>query len=344
MDPMSKVISAILGGLVGFGMGQGLGREDLLEAAGVAEADLADPDGLVPYQSLVDVWQLLVDRFPGEALGLRYAAMQSLELYGLVGQLCLAAPTAAEAIAHVQRYLSLTDPYMDLTVSGVDEGYRMAMMHEPQVYALGEPVELIVSATVRLSLQAMGVTMASSAFLREVAFRHRRRHPEALYAEFFCCPVRFEADYDGVTFDPAVLDRPMPGANPQVARYLERLAAQLLEERETEEETPRSPLLRLLHDTLGSALTAGEATAPEVARRMGMSARTLQRRLSAEETSYREQLEAHRRAQACRLLRDPERHAGEIAYLLGYADPAHFFRNFRRWTGATPQQWRRDEA
>lgn len=341
---MSQIFSAILGGVVGFGMVQGLPRDELLEAAGVAEDDLVDPDGQVPYQSLIGVWQLLVDRFPGEALGLRYAAMQSLELYGLMGQLCLAAPTASEAINHVQRYLSLSDPYMRLVVGEVDAGYRMAMEHEPQVYALGEPVELIISATVRLSLQALGVTMETSDFLREVAFQHRRRHPEALYTEFFSCPVRFEAEYDGVTFDPGVLDRPMPGANPHVARYLEQLAAQLLDERESITEAPASPLLQRLHDTLGHALAAGEATAPEVARRMGMSARTLQRRLATEETSFREQLDVHRQAQACRLLRDPQRHAGEIAYLLGYADPAHFFRNFRRWTGSTPQKWRRAQA
>jgi len=339
---MSQVFSAIVRGVIGFGMSRGLDRDQLIAVAGVTEDDLSDPDQLVPYQALIELWQLLVERFPAEPLGLEYAAMQSLELYGLMGQLCLAAPTAAESIGHVRRYLSVVDPYMELTVAPVDDGYRMSMDHEPRVYDLLEPVELIISATVRLSLQALGAP-AETVVLREVAFRHRRRHPARLYDDFFDCPVRFEADYDGVTFDSGVLDRPMAQANPQVARYLERLAEQLLEERESEER-PASPLLRRLHDTLGSALAAGEATAPEVARRLGMSARTLQRRLAAEQTTFREQLDTHRRARACRLLRDPARNAGEVAYLLGYADPAHFFRNFRRWTGRTPQQWRRSQG
>lgn len=336
---MPQVLSPIVAAVIGFGMARGVTRRDLLSAARVREADLEDPDGLVPYQALVEIWRLLVARFPGEPLGLEYAGWQRLEVYGLVGQLCLAAADGEAAIGYIQRFLSLVDPYMELVLGPTTAGYRMEMRHEPQVYALEEPLEMLIGTNVRLTREALGVTEDEPGVVREVAFRHPRRHAETVYREFFRCPVRFEASYDGATFDAAVLARPMAGANPQVARYLGELATQRMNDRGAT--ATDDPWRDRLHEALGAALTAGTASAPAVAHRMGMSARTLQRRLAERGTTYREELDAHRREAAYRLLEEPQRQAGEVAFLLGYADPGHFFRAFRRWTGTTPQRWRR---
>jgi AraC-like DNA-binding protein len=75
-----------------------------------------------------------------------------------------------------------------------------------------------------------------------------------------------------------------------------------------------------------------------------MSARTLDRRLRAEGTSFRAVLDGFRHELAERLLRDRRVSLGEAAFLLGFSDPSAFHRSFKRWTGRTPHAFRRSLA
>jgi AraC-like DNA-binding protein len=101
------------------------------------------------------------------------------------------------------------------------------------------------------------------------------------------------------------------------------------------------------HETarrLAERLAAGEPAQAAIAKQMGMSERTLQRRLQSEGTSFNRLLEDARRSIAMGYLADRKLAAYEVSFLLGYAEPATFFRAFKRWTGQTPQQYRASVA
>jgi AraC-like DNA-binding protein len=88
-------------------------------------------------------------------------------------------------------------------------------------------------------------------------------------------------------------------------------------------------------------MAGGDARVEAVGRELAMSARTLQRRLAAEGVSYQRLLEDARKEAAGRYLRESALAIGEIAYLLGYSEPAPFHRAFRRWYAMTPEAFRR---
>ncbi|ODA66635.1 HTH-type transcriptional regulator VirS [Methyloligella halotolerans] len=88
-------------------------------------------------------------------------------------------------------------------------------------------------------------------------------------------------------------------------------------------------------------LDQGESGIDHVAARLGLSRRTLQRRLREQAVSFESLAETTLRDQARALLKDRDMPITEIALSLGYSDPAHFTRAFRRWTGETPLAWRR---
>jgi AraC-like DNA-binding protein len=81
-----------------------------------------------------------------------------------------------------------------------------------------------------------------------------------------------------------------------------------------------------------------------VARRLGASSRTLQRRLGECNTSFQQQLDGVRRTTASRLLANTELDAVAIAMLLGFVEPNSFFRAFRAWEHTTPSRWRERQA
>ena len=80
-----------------------------------------------------------------------------------------------------------------------------------------------------------------------------------------------------------------------------------------------------------------------LARELAMSSRTLQRRLAAERVSYQELLDDVRKQAAARYLAEPTLAICEVAYLVGYSEPAPFHRAFRRWYGMTPENFREQQ-
>ena len=132
-----------------------------------------------------------------------------------------------------------------------------------------------------------------------------------------------EADLPLITRSPALWDSLEPVLRRQMA---EREARDLLSDR--------------VRTVLGEALPAGVATSDQVARRLNMSKRSLQRRLTEEGTSFKEVLTQVRSDLARRYLRDSDLSVPEISHLLGFRENSSFFRAFQNWTGTTPGAYR----
>jgi AraC-like DNA-binding protein len=132
------------------------------------------------------------------------------------------------------------------------------------------------------------------------------------------------------------LDRPMRGADAALAAVLSRQLDRLLVSLPTD--PPVSTRVRLL---VKDDLPSGSVTVDRVAGQLGMSVRTLSRRLEGEGTSFRHLLDSVRHELAVAHLRDPRMELTEIAFLLGYSESSAFHRSFRRWTGRTPVEFRR---
>ena len=143
------------------------------------------------------------------------------------------------------------------------------------------------------------------------------------------------ASWAGLAVPHEVWQLPLRRRDPILRAMLERQADAL---------TPRLPPLNGLaldvRRVLMSRLARGESDIELVARDLGMSSRTLQRRLAAAGLSYHELLDRARRETAEKCIADSSLSIGEIAYITGYSEPAAFHRAFRRWTGVTPHGFR----
>lgn len=105
---------------------------------------------------------------------------------------------------------------------------------------------------------------------------------------------------------------------------------------------PSDDLIGSLDHVVSLYLGGGHPTIEKLAKVVGLSVRTLQRRLSATGTTYSQLVDEVRMRAALPLLEDPDILLTEIAYDLGYSHPAHFTRAFRRWAGVTPSEYRTD--
>jgi len=173
-----------------------------------------------------------------------------------------------------------------------------------------------------------------------VAVDLRRPDPgRGLHAAFFGCPVRFAAERDRMELNATDLDLPFPGHNPELLRMLTPSLAAALREIEGQ-----ASLSEHVKATLKRAMASGRPDVASVARELGQSTRTLQRRITMEGKTFRGLLAEARQELGRQLLSDPSIEVDEIACLLGYQDTNSFYRAFREWEDTTPGLWRRLNA
>jgi AraC-like DNA-binding protein len=193
---------------------------------------------------------------------------------------------------------------------------------------------MIASSHVALSLLA-GERLST---LRVELARPKPNRSDQLraYARFFGGPVSFRAPRSKLVYAQAALLRPIAGCDLRLAVLLRQQAEARLERCERP-----ATLREQVSQWLRAQLCAGQPDPEALARAFHMSGRTLRRRLSAVGCSYRELLDEVRHEEALRLMQSAEIAVSEAAHRLGFEDASAFARAFRRWTGVTPSQLKR---
>jgi AraC-like DNA-binding protein len=168
---------------------------------------------------------------------------------------------------------------------------------------------------------------------RQVKFTHRRRNDNAEFRTFFGSDVRFGAAADELIFPIPVKQTPVVDADP----YLNDLLIRYCDEAFAARSTNRSAFGLKVENLIALHLPHGKARASEIARMLGVSRRTLARRLSSEGLTFGGVLQQLKADLAKRHLADETLPISEIAWLLGYQDVSAFTHAFRRWTGKAPR-------
>jgi AraC-like DNA-binding protein len=169
-----------------------------------------------------------------------------------------------------------------------------------------------------------------------VGLVHRRKGGAPELVRFLGCDVEFGADTDEVAFPGTVKQMPVVSADP----YLNKLLIKYCEEARSHREAGRLTFRVAVENAIAPLLPHGRAKADEIARQLGMSLRTLERRLESEGLTFAGILSELRADLAKRYLREEDLPISKIAWLLGYHDVSAFTHAFKRWTGKTPKEAR----
>jgi AraC-like DNA-binding protein len=163
----------------------------------------------------------------------------------------------------------------------------------------------------------------------------RRRADEAMFRRHFRCELRFDAPYDLMVFDEATLALPMVNRNAQLFSVL-LPGLELAVAKDGRERT----LVDDVRLALSEMMSGARPAIANVAKSLGMSSRTMQRRLRDVGTTYQHVLDDVRQRSARRLLANTDLVMGEIAFVLGFEELNSFMRAFHAWEGTTATKWR----
>jgi AraC-like DNA-binding protein len=313
----------------------GVDRAELLRAAKIEEAQLRDPDARIPLSAIVRLWRAVVLRLPDPALGLRLGKDVRTRDFGLVGYTMAFSGTVGAALTRLTRYDRIVSESLVVHLDTGAEGTWVRVDAEPALQAFRP------AADARLATLLSVCREIAAAPIAPVTVHLPYRRPEDVrdYERFFRAPLEFGAPATALLLSQEDLARRVSSSDEVLTGYLDHLAEQILTSLGAEH-TIRDRVRRLLW----SSLSDGVPDLDDVARRLGMSARTLQRRLRDEGTTFAAVLTGFRQDMARPLLRDGRLAVSEVAFLLGYEDPSSFQRAFRRWSGRSPRAFRRTAA
>jgi AraC-like DNA-binding protein len=152
----------------------------------------------------------------------------------------------------------------------------------------------------------------------------------------FTSAIRFGAGVDEIVFPLSARSVPIVNADPYLNSFLLRYCEEVIARRRVRQGTWR---LRV-ENAIAPLLPHGEASVQKVAERLGVSQRTLARRLGDENVTFLEVLNELRLGLARQYLSEDDLKIAEVAWLLGYQEISAFSHAVKRWTGETPTQWR----
>jgi AraC-like DNA-binding protein len=307
----------------------GLDTEALLARAGVDRALLDDPDARLPAERADAVWQAAYGAAADPALSLHAAEQTPFGAFRVLDYLGASGATVGEGLRRVAAYFPLVDRRASLAVEEergavalVFRGAGVAPPPEAQEYTLA-----ILTSRVR--------HVAPSAALA-VRFAFPRPADVREHARVLGVEPAFGAAAPTVALPRAAWDAPTRTADRTLFAALEEHARALLAR-----VSPPDAAASRVREAIAADLPGQEPSLARVARRVGTSPRTLQRRLGAHGTSFAAAVDAVRRERARVYLEARDVSMAEVSWLLGFAEQSAFARAFRRWTGETPTAWRR---
>ena len=335
MIPNARIPALIAITLTEWAMEHGLSEAALAASLGVENlAALQDEElRLTPadYESLL----ALVYRETGrEDLGLAIGSRLTVSSYGVLGHAMLSAATAGEAIRIGLEYYRLTSAFMTLNAETIPEALIMTARLDyplPHLQRFAPEEQMVgVTAVARDLLGSDFSPLAIDFAIAPPPYAERMK-------AWFACPVRYNQPENRFLIDARLLDVSLRTANALTAKHLLNLCESLLQQ-------DRAAAPGDLLQRVNAAIRARVGHWPsmvDVAGQLGMSERTLRRRLQEHGTDFQREIDAVRHQLALQLLENPEVTVEQMAAVLGYSEAVSFRRAFQRWTGHTPQAWRK---
>jgi AraC-like DNA-binding protein len=262
-------------------------------------------------------------------LGLHIAQNIRRGAYGLLEFACRSAPDVGEALRRIVRYISLTNELVEVSLVEGNEAIIEQKIPGQPLCVGRHGNEFFVAMLLGQARQLTGRRVLPT----RVWFAHPPPRDRSALVELAGDRIEFDREKNGMALPRTILAAPLSSHDPALLDLLDQQAEAALRLRASP-----SRFLGQVRQQIRDALRDGVPSLEDAAHTLHMSARTLQRRLSEEDTTYLALVDDVRQELARRWV--SERPLGEIAFLLGYSELSAFLRAFKRWTGSNVSNFR----
>lgn len=305
----------------------------LFERFGLSRQALNTPDARISIPRFMRLGEAAIGLTGNPALGLAMGQLSRPVDAGIAGLAAQSAATAGEAINTLVKFAMLTSHNSRGTPWMQDNGL-IANFYSIKPYNVFN--YFVVDSVLAAWTQFLRVVSGQQHVLERVSIEYPSQGLDTEFEAWFGCPVRFGASENSIRLLTTVRDAPSCQAHPGMFDTLTRQCErQLLKIRSNWSVGDR------VKDRLAPLLQGDTPDLATIADQMGIAPWTLQRQLRGEKTGYRELLDETRQELASEYIRETRTSISEIAWLLGFSNPAAFHKAWKRWFSTTPAEHRK---
>jgi len=314
----------------------GVDPRALLPTANLTIQQINDASARFAVRDQIRFLNLVAVALQDDHLGFHLAQPPDLRELGFLYYVAASSENLGEALYRLARYSGIVNE--GVTLKFIDGGSFGISFHYVGVgrHLDRHQIEFFVTTLVRLCRHLTGTRLVPT----RIRLTHRLEGVSSELTEFFGAKVEFGATVDEVLFAPGVKDMPVVSADLYLNKILIKCCDEALERRPNK----RAPFRASVENAIVPLLPHGKARLDEIARRLGVSERTLARRLAAERLTFSAVLERLKFDLAERYLADKDLSISQVAWLLGYQEVSSLTHAFKRWTGLTPRKARARKA
>jgi AraC-like DNA-binding protein len=314
----------------------GLQLEALLLRAGLTVDQIDDPEQRIDARSQVAFLEIVAQALADEFLGFSLAEEFDCRDLGLVYYVMSSSDTLAEALERASRYSRITNEAIVIQYRASPHTLRLNYSGISRL-ADRQQMEFCIVAMVRVSRLLCGRQLLP----KRVSLMHVRSEGISKLARVLGSDIEFGSEVDEIAFPVGSAELAPVNAD----RRLNKILLKTCEENLNARKANTGPLCTTVENAIAPLLPHGQANAQVVAKKLGMSERTLARRLAEERTTFIEVLQKVKASLASHYLEDDDIPISRITWLLGFEEASSFSHACRRWTGKSPHELRRfDEA
>lgn len=301
----------------------------VLRNAGISSEALASIDCRLPVASVLRLWEAAAEAAHDPSFGVHVAEALPRGTFEVLEHILSAADTVGAGISQLTRFIPLIHDHSTMKLE-VEPGHARLVRRVPTIGPQYD--EFSMALLLVRSRQA-----SATAWMPErVTFQHERAHDDGEPSRVFGCRVVFGAAETEMLIPRAVLQLPHARADAPLLEVLSRhVDARLGSLRQ------RGALLARVSSAVARRIATELPTLASTAAALRMPERTLQRRLAQEGVTHSALVDDVRRNLALELLSDANVSLTDIGFRLHFADPAAFYRAFKRWTGEGPAAYRK---
>lgn len=308
---------------------RGYSATQIVGNSGIRLGSLRGRRPTISFDKLALLFERASDLTGDDLIGFKLGQVSEFRRGGLVTFTGITSPSVETLLQNMSRYQRvMSDALMIDTGQLATKGITEWAYHVPLSVTRRQYMEFTATRIVDMLRRLTNRNLQPV----KLEFRHHRKVNNAPIRKFFGCPVAFGADGNRLHLNAG--DRHLPLHTADV--HLHDTLLECCETALAAKKSAKTPIVVEIE----REIAGGHTTQDDVAKALGMSPRTLSRRLSDEGTTFQRVMDDYREALSKSLIRNTDLQMTEIAFLTGYSNPSTFSTAFKNWTGQTPTEFR----
>lgn len=322
--------SAVLKGVPELVAELGGNPAQLLATAGFGVAELENPDRLISYRRFAELLDNCALSTGCAEFGLRLSRAQGVATLGILGLAMQQSPDVGTALSTFKRYF-----YLHAQASSIEFDVKDSLFIGRYIVDFPgiENLRQVIDLSIGHGRNIFRFLCGPEVLPRQVYFTHDKPRDTRTYRELFNAPVRFNAEFNGMTFDADILDMPIHQHDDEMHRVLRGHLIKL------EQHHPNDIVSQVEH-VIRQMLSTGNCSIDLISGCLNMSKRTLQNHLHSKGVTFQAVLDRVRSDIASNYLNESNVSMTYLADMLGYSEVSAFSRAFKRWFGCSPRKWK----